>query len=150
MSQSLVKNYIHIIYSTKNREPWLVDKKNLTNLCNYSAGILQNKKCMPLAIGGHDDHLHILCNLSKNIALSKLLEVVKTNSSRWIKEQNPKYEYFAWQNGYGGFSVHENQTKNIASYINNQDEVHKSKSFEEEYLEILKEHKMKYDPKYLF
>lgn len=149
MSQSLVKNYIHIIYSTKNREPWL-DNRILKKLCNYSAGILQNKDCFPLAIGGHYDHVHIICNLSKKIALVKLLEVVKTNSSRWIKDQGSKYEYFAWQNGYGGFSVHENQTKNLVSYINNQEEVHKSKSFEEEYLEILKEHKMKYDPKYLF
>jgi len=149
MPQSLVKNYIHIIFSTKNRYPF-IDKNIRDELFNYLGGICKNIECNPLIIGGHEDHVHILCLLSRKIALMKLIEELKTHSSKWIKTKGIHYQKFYWQNGYGGFSIHPKETDMIKDYILLQEEHHKKRSFQDEYLAFLKEYDIKYDEKYIW
>lgn len=102
MGQSLVKNYIHLIFSTKNRAPIILPKYE-SELHSYLGGICKNLDCQPIKIGGYTDHIHILCMLSKKIALMKLLEEVKSHSSKWMKTKDELLKNFYWQDGYGAF-----------------------------------------------
>ena len=104
MPQSLTNNYIHIIFSTKDRHPF-IDKFIADELYAYLAGICKKQESYPVEIGGTIDHVHILCLLSRKIPLMKLIEELKSHSSQWIKNKGTKYQNFYWQNGYGGFSI---------------------------------------------
>ena len=101
-------------------------------------------------INGIEDHVHILCIMSKNIALAKLVEEIKRHSSRWIKTIDSYYREFAWQGGYGGFSVSQSILNKVKRYIENQEDHHKQISFKEEYLLFMKEYKIQYNEKYLW
>ena len=149
MPQSLVKNYVHIVFSTKNRKPF-IDDSIKEELFSYLGGICKNNESYPLIVGGHSDHVHILCSLSRKITLMKLVEELKTHSSKWIKTKSAKYEMFYWQRGYGGFSVHPQQTNGIRSYILGQEKHHHKISFKEEYLAILKEYNISWDERYVW
>ena len=149
MPQSLVKNYLHIVFSTKNRYPF-IDDYIKDELFSYIGGICKNLECNPIRVGGHLDHIHILCLLSRKIALMKLIEEVKTHSSKWIKTKGQKYQNFYWQNWYGGFSIHESQVEFVKAYILNQEEHHRKKSFKDEYRIFLKEYDIDYDERYVW
>jgi len=149
MSQSLAKNYLHITFSTKYREP-ILQKEDRAEMFSYLSGALSNLECSPIVVGGVSDHIHILCVLSKNIALAKLMELIKSSSSKWIKTKSEKYANFAWQNGYGAFSVSQSKVEVVRRYILNQEEHHYGTSFQEELLRFLKEYQMDYDEKYLW
>jgi len=138
MPQSLVKNYIHITFSTKKRQPF-IDSHIKEELFSYLGGICKNLECNPVIVGGHNDHVHILCLLSRKIALMKLIEEVKAHSSKWIKTKGQPYQKFYWQNGYGGFSIHPAKVDVVKDYISTQDDHHKEISFEDEYRTFLKE-----------
>jgi len=149
MPQSLVKNYLHITFSTKNRHPFIDDKiKN--ELFSYLGGICKNQGCNPLVVDGHKDHIHILCLLSRKIALMKLIEETKTHSSKWVKTKGPQYQKFYWQYGYGGFSIHPAQTEVLKNYIASQEEHHKKVTFKDEYRAFLNENNIKYDERYVW
>ena len=149
MPQSLVKNYLHITFCTKNRQPF-IDDNIKAELFRYLGGICKNLDCYPILVGGYKDHIHILCSLSRKIALMKLIEELKSHSSKWIKTKGENYKKFYWQNGYGGFSVNPNQLEVVENYISNQEEHHMNKSFKEEYLELLKENEIEYDERYVW
>lgn len=149
MPQSLVQNYVHIIYSTKNRYP-LIDKEIEKELYAYIGGICKNLKCNPIIIGGQPDHIHILCLLSRKIALMKLLEETKSHSSKWIKTKGERYSSFYWQSGYGAFSVNSTETEIVKKYILDQEEHHKKRTFQEEYLAFLKKYRVEYDDRYVW
>lgn len=149
MAQSLAKNYIHIVFSTKNRKP-LISPSIENKLYAYIGGICRELECNPVAIGGHNDHIHILCLLSRKIALFNLVEHVKARSSKWIKTQGEEFRNFYWQDGYGAFSVSETHTEKLIDYIKFQKKHHQQKNFENEILEILRKNKVDYDEKYLF
>ncbi len=149
MPQSLVKNFIHLVFSTKHRQPF-IDKTIQPELYAYIGGICKNHECYPYAIGGMEDHIHILCLLSKKMALYQLPEVVKSNSSRWIKTKGKAYQNFYWQSGYGAFSVNPSEIEVVKSYIANQEEHHKSRGFQDEYRAILKKYEMEYDERYVW
>jgi len=149
MGQSLVKQYTHIIFSTKNQEPLIIDSIE-EELYKYIGGICKNLDCKPVIVGGYKDHVHILCLLSKKIALMKLLETVKTNSSKWVKTLDDCLSNFYWQNGYGAFSVDPRRMEKAKAYIQNQREHHRVKTFKEEYLVILKEYNMEYNERYVW
>ena len=149
MGQSLVKNYVHLVFSTKHREP-LIYPPYEKELHNQLAGICQNYECHPIKVGGYTDHVHILCMLSKKIALMTLVEKVKTASSKWIKTRHESLENFYWQNGYGGFSVSQDDVDSVAGYINKQHQYHSKIHFQDEYRSILKEHKVEYDERYVW
>jgi len=149
MGQSLVKNYLHIIFSTKQRVP-LIHQLVEVELYSYIGGICKEMECFPIKIGGHTDHLHILCLLSKKIALMNLLEEVKSHSSKWMKTKGTELNNFYWQNGYGAFSVNPSEIDKVITYIENQKEHHKKKTFQDEYRAFLKKYKVEYDEKYVW
>jgi len=149
MGQSLVQNYIHIIFSTKNRQS-LIYPPYEEELYSYLGGICKNKECIPIKIGGYTDHVHILCKLSKKVALMDLLEEIKSHSSKWIKTLDKSFENFYWQNGYGGFSINPQQVDTVVKYITNQKEHHKNISFQEEYRIFLDRYKVEYDERYVW
>ncbi len=149
MGQSLVKNYIHIVFSTKYRTPCILPPWE-EELHRYLGGICNELGCQSLIVGGYTDHIHILCMLSRKIALMKLVGVVKANSSRWIKQKNPSLKNFRWQDGYGAFSVNPAQVDRVHSYISNQHEHHKQKDFKKEYLALLKKYQVEFDEKYVW
>ena len=149
MAQSLVKNYIHIVFSTKYREDF-IDEKIESELFSYIATICKDMECTALKIGGTDNHIHILCLLSRKLALMKLVQEVKAHSSKWIKTKGKKYENFFWQDGYGAFSVSQKNIVATTKYIENQREHHKNENFKIEFLNILEKYQMEYDEKYLW
>jgi putative transposase len=149
MPQSLVHNYMHITFSTKDRYPF-IDKNISEQLYSYIGGICKNLECNPIIIGGHKDHIHILCLLSRKIALMKLIEELKSHSSKWIKTKNMKYQNFYWQRGYGGFSVNPTEIGIVEKYILEQDNHHIKKTFQDEYRTFLNKYKIKYDEKYIW
>lgn len=149
MGQSLVKNYVHIIFSTKHHTPFI--NEGIENeLHSYLAGICKALECYPVKIGGYKDHVHILCLLSKKITLIKFMEELKSSSSAWMKKQGKDLEKFYWQDGYGSFSVNPKDIDNVAAYINSQKEHHTKKTFKEEYRELLEKHEIEYDERYLW
>jgi REP element-mobilizing transposase RayT len=149
MGQSLVKNYIHIVFSTKHRQP-LIRQPAEAELHSYLGGICNQLDCQPIKIGGYTDHIHILCLLSKKIALMKLLEEIKSHSSKWIKTKGEAYRNFYWQNGYGAFSVNPSEADKVIEYITNQHEHHRKKTFQEEYRAFLKKYNVEYDEQYVW
>ncbi len=149
MGQSLVKNYIHIVFSTKYRAPIIHPPYEL-ELHAYLGGICKELECQPIKVGGYTDHVHILCMLSKKIALMKLLEEVKSHSSKWMKTKDKTLNNFYWQDGYGAFSVNPAQIDRVIAYIENQHEHHRKKDFQNEYRAYLKKYKIEYDEKYVW
>ncbi len=149
MPQSLVKNYIHIIYSTKGRQP-LIDRGISKELFAYIGGICKNLECNPIIVGGYLDHVHLLCTLSQKVALMKLLEETKSHSSKWIKTKGNSYTDFYWQNGYEAFSVNPADVEVVIKYIQNQEEHHTRKTFQQEYRSFLDKYKVDYDERYVW
>ncbi len=148
MSQSLSKLYVHIVFHIKNPLA-KIRKEDKNYLYAYIGAIINDNESIPILINGVEDHIHILCVMSKNIALAKLVEEVKRHSSRWIKTKDLYYANFAWQGGYGGFSVSPSLHNKTKNYIKNQEEHHKKMSFKEEYLLFLKEYNIDYNEEYL-
>jgi putative transposase len=149
MPQSLHVLSAHIIFSTKHRSPQL-GLELRPSLWAYIAGILKNLECYSITVGGYVDHIHILCNLSKKYASMKVLEVVKKESSKWVKDQESGMQSFHWQDGYGLFGVSPSHFEAVRQYIQQQEEHHKKVSFQEEFLRILKKYKVRYDERYLW
>ncbi len=149
MGQSLVKNYIHIVFSTKHHEHRIIPPIE-NELHSYLGGICNNLNCQVIKVGGYTDHVHVLCMLSKHITLIKLMEELKSHSSKWIKTKGDAYKNFFWQNGYGSFSVNPAQVENVIKYIANQHEHHRKKTFKDEYRSFLKEYQIEFDERYLW
>ena len=148
MSQSLAKNYIHLIFATKYREN-IIKQTDLSELYAYITGILNHIDCPMICIGGTTNHVHVLCVLNKNMALSKMVEEVKRSSSKWIKSKDPFYRQFGWQNGYGAFSVSQSKGAIVVKYIQNQEEHHKKMLFVDELKMFLREYDVEYREEYL-
>jgi len=151
MSQSLAKVYVHIIFSTKNRTPWLKDTDLRSELFAYMATVLKNDVDSPaLIINGVEDHVHVLCRLSRKFAIMDVLKAAKTETSKWIKSKRPGLKNFAWQSGYGIFSVSQSNVEEVKRYIANQVEHHKKISFKEEFREICRRHGVEIDERYVW
>ncbi len=149
MPQSLTKVFVHLVFSTKYRQP-LINDAIKPELFTYLGGICQSLECHPVRVGGHDDHVHILCILSKKIALMKLLEEVKKSSSKWIKTKGVAYRNFYWQDGYGAFSVNPAEIQVVARYIENQAVHHRKRDFQNEFRAILHKYQVEYDERYVW
>jgi putative transposase len=150
MGQSLVENYSHLIFSTKHRTPWLQPEALQNELFQYLGKICSNHNCPPLRVGGHLDHIHILCRLSKSISIETLIRELKTNSSKWMKTQTLDHREFSWQNGYASISVSSTHLTSLVRYIEQQREHHATITFQDEFRRILKKNKIQYDEKYLW
>jgi len=149
MSQSLSKVYVHISFSTKLRQN-LIDEDIEAPLFEYLGGICKGLECNPIQIGGYQNHIHVLCLLSKKITQIKLMEELKKQSSKWVKQRDEKYSNFYWQDGYGIFSVNLAEIDIVVNYIKKQKEHHKKVSFQDEFLAFLKKYKVEFDVRYLW
>ncbi len=149
MSQSLSKLYVHLIFHIKGSEA-PIRKEDKNDLYAYVGAIIKDNESIPILINGTGNHIHILCVMSKNIALAKLTEEIKRHSSRWIKTKGPNYNQFAWQGGYAGFSVSQSLHDKTKLYIQNQEEHHKKMTFKEELMAFLREYGIEYDERYLW
>jgi putative transposase len=149
MSQSLVKNLIHLVYSTKNHQPW-VTKAHRSSLFSYQAGIYQEWDSPALAIGGAKVHVQALFALSRNHALKKIVEAVKKGSSKWAKTDGPKNPDFYWQAGYGAFSVSQSNVGAVQRYIENQEEHHRKITFQDELRALYNRHGIAFDERYVW
>jgi putative transposase len=147
MAHSYVCNKLHIVFSTKQRRK-LIPSEVQPKLWAYIVGIGRNHQLSISAVGGIEDHVHILMELPGNIALSKAVQLIKANSSKWLNETHVRG--FAWQEGCAAFSVSASNVEAVIHYIDNQREHHKKQTFEEEFVALLKKHGVDYDPKYAF
>ena len=139
----------HIVFSTKNREKVLT-KANREKLFRYIWGIFKNKKCILYQINGVEDHIHIAAHIHPSIAVSSLVKDIKVASAVWIKENDIFPDFKKWQIGYGAFTYSVKDKNSLVNYIKNQERHHKTKSFEEEYIELLNKNQIDFDKKYLF
>ena len=150
MSQSLSRTWIHIIFSTKDREPFLYESQIREKVHAYLSGVCTDLESPAVIIGGIADHVHILCNQSKNIAQKDLLRHLKQGSSKWIKREWPHLGNFYWQSGYGVFSVSPSHVDLVRDYIARQEEHHQQVGFQDEYRTILKKYNVPYDERYVW
>lgn len=146
MSHSYVNNYVHIVYSTKNREN-LVPPEFEPRLYSFVAKIAREHRIPLLAAGGMPNHSHLLVLLPATQSLAEAINALKTNSSRFMSQQGINFE---WQAGYGAFSVSASHLKQVKSYIRNQKQHHRKMTFEEEFISMLNKAGIDYDPKYVF
>ena len=147
MSQSLANIVVHLVFSTKGRRPLLRDEER-GQLHAYIAGILKNHDSPLIEINSVRDHVHILFAQSKNHASAKIVEQVKTGSSVWLKKQNPWYSDFAWQAGYGEFSVSPMHVEAVREYIQNQAEHHRQEDFQTEFRRFCEKNEKPLDERY--
>ena len=149
MAQSLAKNLIHLIFSTKNREPVLLEIVR-PNLHRYMAGIFKDLDSPTLAVNSVADHIHVLLNLNKNQPLAHVVMEIKRGSSKWLKTQGSDLEQFHWQNGYGAFSIGQSAVVEVKAYIANQAEHHRVKTFEQEFRAFLLRYEIDFDERYVW
>jgi REP element-mobilizing transposase RayT len=150
MPQSLSNVLIHVVFSTKNHRPYLQRPEHRDSLIGYMVGTLRNLDCASLIIGGTEDHVHILCNLHRTVAIAKLVEEVKTSSSARIKDEGVELRDFHWQNSYGAFSVSQLQVEQVKQYIAGQAEHHRRRTFQEEYRLLLERHGIEFDERHVW
>jgi REP element-mobilizing transposase RayT len=149
MPQSFGSLYFHIIFSTKNRVPNISDEIQ-PRLFEYMGGVLRNQDGMLVAAGGIPDHIHLLASLSRQASISNTVRDLKSYSSRWIHETFPSQRLFAWQTGYGAFSVSYSAIDSVRAYLANQKEHHAKQTFQQEFLAILQLHDLQYDERYIW
>ena len=146
MGHSYHNVLIHIVFSTKERRK-LIAREHQENLWRYITGIAKNLDTNVLSIGGMPDHIHILLAQPGMMPFSTIIQKIKINSSKWMEDTVRNFE---WQEGFGAFSVSNSRRKAVIDYIHNQEKHHKKRSFEDEFIALLKAHNIDYDPKYVF
>jgi putative transposase len=149
MAQSLSKILLHIVFSTKSRRPWL-DGALQPRLHAYLAGACRALGSEAYRVGGTDDHVHLACTLPRTLATSALLAEIKRSSSAWIKQQDPRQHAFSWQAGYGAFSLGQSQLPVLLRYIDNQHEHHRTHTFKEEFLALVRRYQADCDERYVW
>ena len=147
MVQSLLHAKLHIIFSTKDRLP-MIKSKIENELYAYIAGICKQLGSIAFAIGGVEDHVHLLVSLPKAVAFSDFIAKIKSGSSKWIKTQGSEFSHFFLQRGFGAFAIEESSFDNVKAYIANQKEHHIKRNFKEEYLMILRRYCVSYTEEY--
>ncbi|MBM3334207.1 IS200/IS605 family transposase [Candidatus Sumerlaeota bacterium] len=149
MPQSLSVVLLHLVFSAKNRDP-LIHPEIEADLHAFLGAIARDCGCVALAIGGTEDHVHLLCSLSRNICIADFVEELKTRSSKWIKTKGRAYSEFHWQSGYGVFSMGKSQEDALKRYIATQKEHHRRVSFQEEFRAILGKYGVEFDERYVW
>ena len=146
---SYVSSYFHCVFSTKERRP-LITPALRERLWPFLGGIARQHKMKALEIGGVADHLHLLLSLPATLSPAKAMQLLKGGSSKWVHETFPEHRLFGWQEKYGAFSVSVSQLDRIIGYIQGQEAHHRTRSFQAEYLALLKKHRVAYDERYLW
>lgn len=149
MPQSLSSILIHLVFSTKNREPFLTPEVE-AELYPYMASVFKAMKSPALIINGTSDHLHTLFSLSRVVTIADLVEEVKAGSSKWIKTKGREFRNFHWQSGYGAFSIGQSQVPTVKRYIRRQKEHHRRVSFQDECRKFLKAYEVEFDERYVW
>ena len=149
MANTYTSLYYHLVFSTKKREPWLHDEIR-ERVWAYLGGIARENEMTALSVGGMADHVHVLVMAKPTMPVSKMLQLLKGGSSHWIHETFPRLKSFAWQDGYGAFTVSKSGISSVVEYIQNQKEHHQVRTFQEEYLDFLRENGIAYDERYLW
>jgi putative transposase len=149
MPQSLAQIYVHFIWSTKNREPHLSDSLLLKDTHAYLGGIAKTLECNPVCIGGIADHVHLLVAMGRTCSAADFAKETKRNSTKWLKEAKG-LNAFAWQSGYGAFSVSHSNVEKVIQYITHQAEHHRKVTFQEEYRTFMQKHGLIWDEKYVW
>lgn len=149
MPQSLSFLLIHLVFSTKDRAP-LLDASVRPALHAYLATVARNADCECYRVGGVADHVHLAVRLSRTVTIAKLIEQLKTSSSKWLKSQSPVLAEFAWQRGYGAFSVGPSDLDALRHYIDTQEEHHQTRTFQQEYRAFLMKYGIEFDEKYVW
>jgi putative transposase len=149
MPQSLSRILVHLIFSTKNRVPVLAPAIR-AELYPYLATVLRDNDCPMLRVGGVEDHVHLFFGLSRTLSIAKMVEIVKTSSSKWIKTKGPELAQFHWQHGYGAFSVGQSDVDAVIQYIDTQEEHHRRSSFQDELRGFLARYQVPYDERYVW
>jgi REP element-mobilizing transposase RayT len=150
MPQSLSAVYIHLVFSTKERRPFLRDKSVRAKLHAQLGGISKTLQSPPLIVGGVGDHVHMLCRFSRTITQAEWVKEVKRVSNGWLKEQGPGYADFEWQGGYADFSVSQSNLDQVKEYIAEQEEHHRKMTFQDELRALLRKHEIKFDERYVW
>jgi putative transposase len=146
MSHSYAQNHIHLVFSTKDRMK-LISKELRPRLWAYIAAICKNQRMLAFAVGGMADHIHVLFRLPPTITLVRAVTLIKSNSSKWVREKGMR---FAWQEGYGAFSVSSSNVDAVIRYIDNHEAHHRKFTFEQEFITLLKKQGIPFDPKHIF
>lgn len=149
MAQSLSNILLHLVFSTRQRQRW-IDESIADELHDYIGGTCRELKCQPHRVGGTEDHVRIACSLSRAMSVAKLIEEIKTSSSKWIKTKGHRYSNFSWQSGYGAFSVGQSQLGDLRNYIIHQLEHHARVSFQDEFRKLLERYEIPYDEQYVW
>ena len=149
MAHTFTNLLTHVIFSTKDRLPH-IDADLKPQLYPYLGGILRELDGKASIINGTSDHVHLLAQLPPVLALSDAMRILKTSSSKWVHDRWPARSKFAWQTGYGAFSVSKSNADGVYGYISDQEEHHRKKTFQEEFLEYLKKHEVEYDERYIW
>ncbi len=150
MPQSLAQIYLHIVFSTKNRKPFLKNNSMREKLYAYMAGICKNLECPAIIIGGVENHVHLLTRFSRKIPVRDFIKELKRSSSKWIKDKWPEISAFAWQAGYGTFSISPSHVAGVQKYIANQAEHHRKESFEDEFRRLCQKYNIQIDERYVW
>ncbi len=150
MPQSLANILVHTIFSTKDRHPFLRDLALREELHRYLGGILTNLSCPPIIVGGVEDHVHLLSGLSRTCEPAVMVKELKRSSSIWLKTKSPRMQDFAWQSGYGIFSIGFSQIDVTRNYIAGQEEHHRKVTFQDELREVLQREGIEFDERYVW
>ena len=150
MPQSLSKILVHTVFSTKDRRPLLRNDDIREEMHRYLGGILNHLDCTPMIVGGVEDHVHLLSVLSRTMEPAELVKELKRASSIWIKTKGGEYGEFAWQSGYGMFSIGFSQIGSVKEYIEGQDEHHKKVTFKDEFRSLLRRYEIEFDERYVW
>jgi len=146
---SYVSSYYHCIFSTKHRRP-LITPALCERLWPFLGGIARQHKMKAIEIGGVEDHVHILLSLPATMPIAKALQLIKGSSSKWVHETFPEHRRFEWQTKYGAFGVSVSLLDKIIQYIQSQEKHHRKMTFQEEFIALLKKHRVDYDERYLW
>ena len=149
MAHTFTNLLVHLVFSTKDRRP-SIDAQLKPTLFPYMGGIVREMKGKALAVNGTENHVHILAKLPSTLSIAEVVRVLKTNSSRWVHEKGYAGHGFAWQVGYGAFSVSQSNVESVIRYIATQEEHHRNVSFQDEYLSFLRKHEIEFDERYIW
>jgi REP element-mobilizing transposase RayT len=149
MAHSYTNCLVHYVFSTKNRERLLSDEVR-SRLWPYIGGIARQNGMNPLAVGGVEDHAHALVAVPAVLSIAKAIQLIKGGSSKWLHETFPSLRSFAWQEGYGAFTIGVSGVDDTVAYIKRQDEHHRNRTFDEEFVAFLRRHGIQYDDRYVF
>ena len=149
MSHTFTNILIHALFSRKDRQPWLIPEMGEEVFCCLG-GSLNELRGQSLLVNGPPDHVHMLFVQPRTLSIATVMEKVKANSSRWVKERWPDRRHFGWQTGYAAFSVSKSHVEQVKHYVGNQEKHHRKVTFQEELVAFLRKHGIEYDPRYVF